>query len=478
MSDYHPLALEPTPVWARPKRSRWWIAAAIGACLFFAYLVFGDHTVVSQLAESTKQVFGGSASASPQKITVILIWQERGEAPPAYAPYFFQSVEANPDVNLLLINVDKEGKGCTNFSNATNVQEVCLSEAEYHQLHVDFLCERWQCTEEDRKNLLNELVKRAAGDPNNSFFRILRNGIFSKYIDPKTTIWGWCDADTYWGNFSRVFPWDIAPNYDILAVAGQPAFSNQRLLFTRGHMAFFRNTPEVLEKMHAYPKFSSLSSFLMLPETRKEAEESEFSHYLFAERDDFTFITFEGMANAYDATVFISAHGVFYSDVKQEEVDVDSDDIRRRLLRLVSPTDDRKAVRPTFSDEGSETETRLYLNGSHYEGALWFPEQYATYVETGWDDYESHQKAYFMRREAHGPVSERTEQRARYLSRDADLAADEALYKHWQGEKREAWFKRIPQEGLKKGEVFVQYHQAGAEIWDEDGNVIFETGSN
>ncbi len=202
-------------------------------------------------------------------------------------------------------------------------------------------------------------------------------------------------------------------------------------------MAFFRNTPSVLEKMHEYPKFSSLSSFFMLPETRKEAEESEFSHYIFAERDDFTFVTFEGMMNAYDSTVFISEQGVFYSDAKKEEIG--SEDIRRRLLRLVSPSN-RPVIRPTFSEEGVETETRLYLNGSHYEGALWFPEQYATYVETDWDEYGNHQKAYFMRREPHGPVSKRMEQRARYLRRDGDLAVEEALYKHWQGEKREGTY--------------------------------------
>lgn len=243
-----------------------------------------------------------------------------------------------------------------------------------------------------------------------------------------------------WKSFSSAFPWDIASDFDILAVSGQPAFSNQRLLFTRGHMAFFRNTPEVLEKMHEYPKFSSLSSFLMLPTTRKEAEESEFSHYIFGERDDFTFVTFEGMVNAYDSTLFISEHGVFYSDVKKEEIV--SEDIRQRLLQLVSPPN-TKLVLPTFSIEGVETETRLYLNGSHYEGALWFPEQYATYVETNWDEYTNHQKAYFMRREALGPVTERTEHRARYVRRDADLTVEESLYKHWQGEKRKGTYLKL-----------------------------------
>ena len=96
----------------------------------------------------------------------------------------------------------------------------------------------------------------------------------------------------------------------------------------------------------------------MLPSTRKVAEESEFSHYIFAERDDFTFVTFEGMVNDYDATVFISEHGVFYSDMKKEEIV--SDEIRQRLLGLVT-AQNGLPIRPTFSEEGVETENRRSL---------------------------------------------------------------------------------------------------------------------
>lgn len=41
-----------------------------------------------------------------------------------------------------------------------------------------------------------------------------------------------------------------------------------------------------------------------------------------------------------------------------------------------------------------------------------------------------------------------------------------------------AWFQRIPREGLKDGEILVQYGNAEAEIWDEDGQVILETGTS
>jgi len=342
-----------------------------------------------------------------------------------------------------------------------------------HELHVDYLCQRWHCATEDRKIIYNQIKQKAPDDNNNSFFRILRNGVFARWLDPKTTIWGWCDADTFLGNFSRTFPWEIAGNYDILAVAGQPAFGDQRLLFTRGHMAFFKNTPEVSERMLSFPKFASMSSYLTLPATRNDAEESEFSHYMFTDEDEFTFIAFEGMVDSYDS-VFLSEHGVFYTALKKEDMSVST---RQRLAKMIlSPR--RRDPGPPFSDEGVEKKTRLFLDGRYYDGGLWFPTEFATFVETGWNVFEREQKAYFMRHRPDGPVMQRMEPRARYLYRDGSLHLDESLYKHWQAEKHNAWFRRIPPQGIQSGHIFVQYHGDEAEVWDSTGQVVFETGTN
>ena len=72
-----------------------------------------------------------------------------------------------------------------------------------------------------------------------------------------------------------------------------------------------------------------------------------------------------------------------------------------------------------------------------YLGGLWIDRRYVQYVETGWTDPpRREQKAYFMRRESFGPITQRLEPRARYLDRDGDLWVDECFYKHWQEEKR------------------------------------------
>lgn len=80
--------------------------------------------------ETTATVNPAPSSQRP-KITVIAIWSTRSEETPIYMPYFFQSVAANPEINLLLVQVDAgRGVGCAFHSNAPNVREVCFTREE------------------------------------------------------------------------------------------------------------------------------------------------------------------------------------------------------------------------------------------------------------------------------------------------------------------------------------------------------------
>ena len=197
-------------------------------------------------------------------------------------------------------------------------------------------------------------------------------------------------------------------------------------------MTFFQHSAEVLEKLHSYPKFTSLTSYLTLPPTLPDAEESEFSHYVFSQEQSLTFLTFEGTVNSYD-TILLSPRGSFYSYKRKENTTPEE---RQRLAALARPSS-KEQVLPTFSEEGDE-ETAIVIQGAEgYLGGLWIDRRYVQYVETGWTDPpRREQKAYFMRRESFGPITQRLEPRARYLDRDGDLWVDECFYKHWQEEKR------------------------------------------
>ena len=197
-------------------------------------------------------------------------------------------------------------------------------------------------------------------------------------------------------------------------------------------MTFIRNSPDVLHRLHSYPKFSSLSAYMSLPPTLDDAEESEFSHYIFSEEPSFTFLTFEGMLNSYD-TALLSPRGVFYTPVQKK--DLQDPDRRERLASLVR-RGDGEPIRPTFSEDGVEERARVFHDGRHFSSEVWFDRKHVTFVETGWLEPEKReQKAYFMRRKPFGPITQRLEPRERYLIRDGGLVVDECLYKHWQVEK-------------------------------------------
>ncbi|TDL25815.1 hypothetical protein BD410DRAFT_784841 [Rickenella mellea] len=407
------------------------------------------------------------------KITVIAIWSPRAEQEPNYLPYFFQSVEVNPEVNLLLINIKKTDSRCTSpHTSARNVKELCVTLTEYLDLHVEFLCKRWQCIPPDRKILLEHITKQHKSDKNFSFFRILRSGIFERWIDPDTTIWGWCDLDVYWGNFERTFPWDIASEFDIIAIKSQPDFRPQQMLFARGHMAFFRHTPAVLDMLHSYPAFISLGHFLLSPMLRVDCEESQFSNYMFSKNTNFTYIHLEGMIQAYQAAV-ASVDGTYYFNYKKEDATLD---VRRTILSLVRPQE-RVAVTPTFTEDGVEEASEAKTTGFE-DKSLWFPLDLVVYAESGWTAKQREEKAYFMRRIAGGNVTQRRESRGRYVQKANKLVVDEGLYKHFQAEKLKAWFKRVPAKAWDPSHTYIQWKGLEAEIWDADGNVIFESGQS
>lgn len=197
-------------------------------------------------------------------------------------------------------------------------------------------------------------------------------------------------------------------------------------------MSFFRHSPEVLEMMHSYPKFDSLAAYFTLPDTSKDAEESEFSHYVFSDEKALTFAVVEGMVESYD-TILVSVHGTFYlTQHKQKDM---TPEIRRRLVPLVQPPSSKAAVTPIFSEDVVEKDTKVIEDCSGYEGFIWFAKENCTYVEPGWSPKERVDKAYFMRHEPYGQIVQRLESRERYLSRDGKLIVDEGLYKHWQDEK-------------------------------------------
>lgn len=102
----------------------------------------------------------------PSKITLIALWSTN-DRPANYLPNFFASVAANPSIDLLFIKFDKYNRvGCEQPMTAehSNVREVCLTIHEYWDLHAEFLCRHWGCSDDDRNKVFEALIERSPGD--------------------------------------------------------------------------------------------------------------------------------------------------------------------------------------------------------------------------------------------------------------------------------------------------------------------------
>ena len=93
-------------------------------------------------------------------------------------------------------------------------------------------------------------------------------------MSPNTKIWGWCDMDVMFGNFERSFPWDVAQDFDIIVPHPYALYPEDAvLLYMRGHLTFFRRSPELTAKFLEFPAFKNLESWLELSFDRGPGEQ-------------------------------------------------------------------------------------------------------------------------------------------------------------------------------------------------------------
>ena len=104
------------------SRSRYFLATSLLVSFYLLYTWVQKVDDKSRLFEPSELNPHAGLQPRPPKITVTVIWVPRNTDVPIYFPYFFQSVEANPEVDLLFIQVDKFNVGCNSYSKARNVR--------------------------------------------------------------------------------------------------------------------------------------------------------------------------------------------------------------------------------------------------------------------------------------------------------------------------------------------------------------------
>ncbi|VDB89103.1 unnamed protein product [Peniophora sp. CBMAI 1063] len=451
-------------------------------------------------------------------LTLIVLWSphKRNED---YLPSFFASVGANPAIDLLLIKFDKYGYDdgqCERLhaQGVRNVREVCLDVEEFVGLHVDYFCGVWGCDHKQREVVERVLEERVPLDRVNSMYRPFRAEIFKQFLHPDLKLWGWCDLDQIFGSFARMFPWDLAPSYDVLFASWPVHGYTSQHLFVPGHFAVFRRAPDVAAAFLQVHFLKSYEAFVRLPEgmPSEAVEEAEFSHVLLM-RTPLTFVRFPAMAES--MYHLDSLNGVFAIENAADAPNlpiVNNPDssigdaiasARHQILPLLVQRKSEPA-RPTFSAQGVESNVEL-LSGAKLpkDLDLWFPRgfgvAYHSSLSASQSDMGRNARRYVLRRARGGAVSERfeperpislvhPESNSNSNSNDEDgmeaamhrgehvkgTWLREGLYVHLQHEKYRKWWD-VPDHALGEGEVMFVDRAHGARLWDGAGREVWRS---
>ncbi|KAI0031294.1 hypothetical protein K488DRAFT_71506 [Vararia minispora EC-137] len=437
-------------------------------------------------------IVGDASSTTPihplsvPQITFIAIWSPRPKLD-VYLPNFFASIAANPSLELLLIKIDKydlRNGECerVHAAGVPGVREVCIPMDEYYELHLDYLCSFWSCSQEQREKVREAMVERFKKDKYNSSYRPFRAEIFKKWMRDDVKLWGWCDLDIMLGNFDRTFPWDLADDFDVF-VAGAPTEMDKVHLFMPGHMTVFRHAPDVAGAFFDLEEIASVNNYLDMPWILRPQWDGPAWHHL---------STLDGVFGIWNAHwmphSFLNVTAT--SDGPQTSEDALTHPVGRAVVNaLLRSYSTKHAIRrPTFSDDGVETEVTMRDDLEISEGFhVWYNRRYAVlYLSTLESISPQWRKDGVPARRQHGgSVVERFEPLEQVII-PATVPLDgwiyspgnrpwiqEALYIHYQGEKYQRWYG-LPQRALKQGDVLYIDRSHGVHVWDAQGEMYYE----
>ncbi|KAJ9099320.1 hypothetical protein QFC21_004201 [Naganishia friedmannii] len=392
------------------------------------------------------------------KISLVGVWA--GSHYPNYMTWFLESIARQPDeVELVLI---QRGSNLMSFKDtpayeARNIKVVQMSDDRYWDLHRDYFCRRWGCSEVDRRRIDRHLRDVGRNDPGQS---------------------GGAGATL---TRSWEIPWDIAQDYDVILPMHRNTDS-QRLLFMRGHLTFFRNTQQSSDKITAHPDFATKDGWLStrdfhLQETCREhrtlgcsPKEASYSSYI-VNNPEINFLAFDGLAQKHFLAMTGNGTYALSSGLNDKQK---AGLVAERIMSDKQSGQQPRLASRTFSELGQVRDITLVQG--NYSGGLWFHPRWAThYVPTYGNGNPSFRNddylTYVYRR--NGKTQERLEPVSKVEKRPDVI--EEWLYLHWQEEKHKNWFIFLPEEaeGTDDWILLTQGHEKGG-FWklevDGEGN--------
>ncbi|WWC65397.1 uncharacterized protein I303_108015 [Kwoniella dejecticola CBS 10117] len=408
---------------------------------------------------------------------------------PATLPYFLQSVGRNAHALDLLI---VQRRGCSDLSKwtkgLTNIKHICMSEETFWGLHSKYFCKKWGgCTSEQKRILHADLLSYGQIIYPQSLYPILRGWVFEKYIRPETVYWGFVDFDTTLGDFSQTLPYDIIEDedrFDIL-MPFQPNNDGPRFVFMRGHMTFIRNSPETERRIMGYPDFTSFDTWdkggLMLHDW--SIEEANYSSFVVRD-PSINILGFDGLAHNMESKSSSAAGILTLPNSLVPKTGEAPPQLSLGLVNTLSKQATTLPLYPSWTEQGVERPITLIQGKKPKQYGLWFAES-----KVNWYQSEGYPKTTFRDLSTsfggagqqikwkrfviklNNEWKERVEPMREFRSAGAAGGGYEELrgaypwlYAHWQGDKRQAHFRELPQSPV--GDIFVNYLEQGNAVYD------------
>ena len=224
-----------------------------------------------EISSSSNSPFTGAFARFPRvselparhkRMTIIGVWND--DAFPSYLRHFFYTMQLNADfLDLLMINrLGKNESRCLDFAKAGvnitwggNIKVNCMTDKEWQNRHVDFLCSSesgWNCNSVEREEVMNEFQDERYQTWYN--WRPVRGFIFRDlFQNPDNPLWGWMDHDVFVGNFAH-YPFNVLSQLSMAT----GSFVEPYTAFFAGQLTAFNMEDEALAT--AWKKFPALKS--------------------------------------------------------------------------------------------------------------------------------------------------------------------------------------------------------------------------
>ncbi|WVR04590.1 hypothetical protein IAU60_001598 [Kwoniella sp. DSM 27419] len=403
-------------------------------------------------------------------LITLVIFHDGAEIGPKVVPWFFQSVARQPRALELVII---QRGGCSDLSGrmagASNIRHICMEDEDFWAAHVDYLCSKFRrgCTGKQRRIMLQDMLYYSILPSPQAMYPILRGWVFKKYIRPETAFWGYADFDTFLGDFSRTFPYDLLKeeSYDVLIPTEPHDGPSQQLVFMRGHLTFFRNTPDTEQKLLRYEGFKSFRDWdVGFLRPQQSVGEGNYSSFVVQE-PSINILTFDALSMP--VLPRVSGPAGVISLPERHGLQREAEAPLALPPGLLEPLTGRSrpaSPNPSFSSRGIERP--IHLNkGVKLDRAIWFHHSCANWyqaesVPTTFADDGTPERWRRYVTKVNDVWTERVEPMIEY---EPIKGAYEWLYVHWQEEKKQAHFD-LP--ANTRGDVFVNYFYQGNAVYD------------